>query len=75
LDAHGLLVRVCRQHQQSLQDSGMAECRFPLAHTGATLGVKTKRLYDEPEGDSAATQLNEGSIKHHAFRYLMVYFL
>ena len=34
------------------QDEGIAECRLStLAKIGSALGVKTKRLYDEVNGD------------------------
>ena len=41
------------------QDSGISECRLStLARIGGSLGVKTKRLYDEMEGqpEDAARQ-------------------
>ena len=36
------------------QDDGISECRLStLARIGGALGVKTKRLYDEVEGEKA----------------------
>ena len=37
------------------QDDGISECRLStLGRIGAALGVKTKRLYDEPDGPEEA---------------------